>query len=256
MSKRRFRVEPFRYGGELLIGKVSWDFAEAMLDADDDAVWEALQAWENASTVEEFVEDTGLPRILEDEEPGRAWFEFDDFEHHSGGFSDCEWAVTEVPADGSDDFGYGLSDEAKYTDTPIQVFTREAYHQKDLPDDSNEHISMDDFVGCVSVFSSEKGGMGAWFVETDGEDFDFRKLGYAIIESHLAELIEALWYDGEQLEPNYDNMDTMGKAMYASTGFFNTKWWDSTAKTYDNEEWMKDAMEYYQDEMRSLLEDS
>ena len=107
MSKRRFRVEPHRYGGELIIGKVNWEFAESMLGADDDAVWEALEAWENTDSVKAFTEETGLPPVLEDEEPGKSWSEYDDFEHHSGGFSDCEWLVTEVPADGSDDFGYG-----------------------------------------------------------------------------------------------------------------------------------------------------
>ena len=249
MSKRRFRVEPFRYGGELIIGQVSWDFAEAMLGADDDAVWQALESWADAESAEAFTEETGLPRVLEDEEPGRPWHEYDDFEHHSGGFSDCEWEVTEVPADGSDDFGVGITDTESYTDTPIQVITREAYHQTEVPEDS------EDYVGCVSVFSSEKGGMGSWFVETNGEDFDFRKLGFGLLESNLAEMIEAVWYDGELIEPNYDSMDTMGKGMYASTGFFNTKWWDSTAKTYDDEDLMKDVIAEYRSEIESLLED-
>ena len=250
MSKRRFRVEPYRYGGELIIGEVNWEFAEAMLDADDDAVWEALEAWENADSVEAFIEETGLPPVLEDEDPGKSWHDYDDFEHHSGGFSDCEWLVTEVPADGSDDLGYGLSDEVRYSDTPVQVLTREAYHQTDEPEDS------EDYVGCVSVFSSEKGGMGAWFVDTDGEDFDFRKLGFGLLESNLAEMIETVWYDGEQLEPNYDAMDTIGKGMYACTGFFNTKWWDSHDKTYDDEQFMADVEAEYRQEIKDLLEDS
>jgi len=250
MSKRRFRVEPHRYGGEFIIGKVNWEFAESMLGADDDAVWEALEAWENADSVKAFTEETGLPPVLEDEEPGKPWHEYDDFEHHSGGFSDCEWLVTEVPADGSDDLGYGLSDEARYTDAPIQVLTREAYHQTDEPEDSQ------DCVGCVSVFSSEKGGMGSWFAETDGEDFDFRKLGFGLIESNLAELIEAVWYDGEMLEPNYDAMDTVGKGIYACTGFFNTKWWDKHSKTYDDEQFMADVEAEYRQEIQNLLEDS
>ena len=250
MSKRRFRVEPFRYGGELIIGEVNWDFAEAMLGYDDDAVWEALEAWENADSAEAFTEETGLPRVLENDEPGRAWHEYDDFEHHSGGFSDCEWEVTEVPADGSDDFGTGITDTVSYTDTPIQVITREAYHQTEVPENS------EDWVGCVSVFSSEKGGMGSWFVETDGEDFDFRKLGFGLLESNLAELIEAVWYDGELIEPNYDAVDTIGKGMYASTGFFNTKWWDSTAKTYDDEQIMVEVLTEYRQEIQNLLEDS
>lgn len=250
MNQRRFRIEPHRYGGELLIGKVSRDFAEAMCDADQDAVWQAINDWEDADSAEAFTEATGLPPVLEDEEPGRAWHEYDDFEHHSGGFSDCEWMVTEVPADGSDDFGYGVSDSVSYTDTPIQVITREAYHQTELPEDS------EDWVGCVSVFSSEKGGMGAWFVETDGEDFDFRKLGFGLLESNLAELIEALWYDGEMLEPNYDAVDTVGKGMYASTGFFNPNWWDSHAKTYDDDELMTEAVADYRQEIQNLLEEN
>lgn len=248
MSKRRFRVEPFRYGGELLVGKVSWDFAEAMCNASDDEIWEALSAWEDAESAEAFTEETGLPRVLENDEPGRAWHEYDDFEHHSGGFSDCEWVVTEVPADGSDDFSEE-NEGVSYTDLPIQVITREVYHQTELPDDSNEYVSPEDYVGCVSVFSSEKGGMGSWFVETDGEDFDFGKLGFGLIESNLAELIENVWYNGEMLEPNYDAVDTVGKGIYASAGFFNTKWWDSHEKTYDDEEYMSECLEEYRGQM-------
>ena len=86
--------------------------------------------------------------------------------------------------------------------------------------------------------SSEKGGFGEVYVETDGEDFDPELLQTGQLESDMGTLIESYWYDRKPLQIDFDYADTMGKGYYASVGYVNTKWHDSSEDyvSYDMEE--------------------
>ena len=79
----------------------------------------------------------------------------------------------------------------------------------------------------LAFHSAEKGGFGSWFLETEGEDFDPYKLGCGYVETNVAEIVESVYYDKEELENNMDYNDTTGKGYYASVGWMNTKWHDS-----------------------------
>jgi hypothetical protein len=91
--------------------------------------------------------------------------------------------------------------------------------------------------------SSEKGGFGAWFVDTD-EPFDEFKLGYGIVETNLAEFVDAVYYNKEELDCDYDYNDTTGKSYDAQVGWLNIKWHDSQENI---EKHMKDYWEEYDD---------
>ena len=77
----------------------------------------------------------------------------------------------------------------------------------------------------VMLFKSEKGSFANWFVDTD-EPFDPNKLVFSIVETHLGEFVEDVWYDKELLEANYDYNDTMGKSYEAAVGWITNKWRD------------------------------
>lgn len=228
MAKRRFRIEAGRYGGESVIGEVSKEFVDFFLDKDESDLIETVNSYEWED------EDMGLsdaPKIKED---FYAWHECDEFEHQNNAYADGEWVVSEVPADGSDDFGY---DENEQTFEPYHLYGREAYHNDESFESATTHVNeedLDQVVPVLAFHSGEKGGFACWFVETDGEDFNPKKLAFSSVEMNLCELVENVWYDKEELDPCYDYNDTTGKGYYASVGYFNKKWHDTPEK-YTNE---------------------
>lgn len=219
--KRRFRIEAGRYGGELTIGRIDSDFVDYWLstDKDESDLIEHLQSYE---WDDEEMRDPLAPEVKED---FNAWYDIDDIEHLNGAYADGTWIAYEVPADGSDD--YGWDDEREFE--PSQLYSREAYHSDEIPEDMNEQQE------AVLVFhSSEKGSFGCWFVETEGEDFDPEKLRFSSCETNVAELVERVWYGKEELDTDYDYADTTGKGYYVSIGYMNKQWHD-TYDTYSDE---------------------
>ena len=94
--------------------------------------------------------------------------------------------------------------------------------------------------------SSEKGGFGAWFVDTD-EPFDEFKLGYGVVETNLAEFVDSVYYDKVELDCDYDYNDSTGKSYDAEVGWLNTKWHDASDEYAEGSETMKDYWAEYDD---------
>lgn len=210
MAKRRFRIEAGRYGGELTIGEVSKEFVDYFIDKDEGDLIETVNSYE---WDDEEMGDKKAPKIKED---FYAWHECDDIEHLNNAYADGDWLVSEVPADGSDDYAY---DENEKSVSPYHLYGREAYH--------NDEDSDEEELTPVLVFhSGEKGGFAVWFVETEGEDFDPKKLAYSSVETNVSELVENVWYNKIALDPEYDYNDTTGKGYYAKVGYMNKKWHD------------------------------
>lgn len=220
MAKYRYRIEGCNYGGELVIGEVkeefvkqsvkldSNDLVERILDADD-------HGYEDVFDVEEHEdpEQAIIPK-----EDYYMW-ECDDVEHLNGPYGDGEFTVHEVPADGSDDYAW---EKDVWSGSPIQVYSREAgYFNKDKPEKD-----VSEYVPVLLFHSSEKGGFGCWFVDTD-EEFDYTKLGVGLAETNICDIVDRVYYDKIELETNYDNNDTTGKSYNADVGWLNKKWHDS-----------------------------
>lgn len=250
MAKRRFRIHAGRYGGETTVGIINRDFVEFMQGTDSDEIVNTVMAWADSGDMAEYESETdGAPPLSAEGEDdlGRGWYEFDDLEHVSSAYGDSEWSWCEVPADGSDDFGGGEEHDFE----AWQMCCREAYHSEELPEPTEyvSHTEIDGYVPVLAFHSSEKGGHGDYFVETDGKDFDPRLLTFSMLETMVAEMVDCVWYNGEEVEGNFDYADTMGKGYHASVGYFNPNYHDTQEKTYENEEWMKETWEQYRSDL-------
>ena len=245
MSKRIFRIEAGRYGGETVIGKVDKEFVDYFLEVDEESDliehvtsydWDDGQPDENAP----------IPK-----EDYYMW-ECDDIEHINSAYADSGFFVTEVT---------GLDSKHDYseTETPLEavmcLYGREAYSMGTLPDD--EDIKDDDnYVPTLAFHSGEKGGFGCWFVETDGEPFDKYKFTYGIIETDMGEFIDSVWYDKKELECDYDYNDTTGKGYYAGVGYMNTKWHDKGEKYIEGAESLNVYWEEFDDEVEEAKKEA
>lgn len=235
MAKRRFRIEGGNYGGELVLGEVSPAFASHYAESQDHVVEAVLEAdqmgWGSDDEPEDALLDPDAPPMPRDD--FNMW-ENDDIEHLNAPYSDSDFTVYEVPADGSDDWNY---DKEVFEGKGICVYGREGgYFGHEEPEIVNEEDDEGNkYVPVLCFHSSEKGTFTSWFVDTD-EDFDEFKLGYSIVETNLCELIENVYYDKQELEANYDYNDTTGKGYYAEVGWLNMKWHDSDELSQENME--------------------
>jgi|TARA_B110000444_G_scaffold215518_1_gene213422 hypothetical protein len=231
-KKRRFRIEAGYRGGEVGIGKVNADFVDHFInpeDGDGDLIdFVTSFDWDEV--------DESIPVPYEDFE---SWTETTEIEHLNGAYADGQWSYEEVPADGSDDYAY----ETVIDFDAYHLYGREAYMDDKKPED------MTNYKPVLQFHSGEKGGFGAWFVETVGEDFNPKKVAFSSVESQVAEIVQDMWYDKELIDKDYDNCDTTGKGYYASVGYMNMKWHDSEEKYTEEFFTENEIWECYEDEL-------
>ena len=242
MAKRKFRIEGGRYGGELVLGEVNPAFASYYAELNDtseliDAVLESDQGgWSDEEPDDSLIDPETPPSPCTDPDEDFILWENDNFEHINAPYADGGFFVYEIPADGSDDWSY---DKEIYEGEAIHVYGREGgyFSTDDEPEVLNEKDEDgNEYVPVLCFHSCEKGSFGAWFVETDGEDFDEFKLGVGVVETNLAEFVDAVFYDKVELETDYDYMDSTGKSYDAQVGWLNTKWHDSQDLVAENME--------------------
>lgn len=218
---RRFVIRGGRYGGEVCIGQVSKDFVDYWApkvedDGDGDLIdFVTSFEWDGP-------EDESIPKPTEN---FNAWYECDEIEHLNGYYADSGFFVTELDEDGNE-----IGDEVELTNL-ISLFGREAYHDTSLPEPSDylSQEDIDNYIPVLAFHSGEKGSFGQWIVETE-DDFDPYKFTYSILETTLGEFIERVWYDGVELECDFDWADSTGKGYYASVGYMNPKYHDDAFK--------------------------
>ena len=230
MSKRIFRIEFGNMGGELVIGKVDEQFVENWIGKSSDELVEYLHNWDFRDTSQPNDEFTPLPK-----ENFNAWNELDDIEHANNCYSDAGIFVNEVKEDDL----YSRDNEQKID--AYHLYDREAYFDEisksDLEENLKDNIKeLDSYVPVISFVSTEKGELGCYFVETDGEDFDPKKLAYSTLETNLTSLIDKVWYNKKELYINFDNSGSTGKGSYAKVGYMNTKWHDKDKSEEDLKE--------------------
>ena len=220
MAKRIFRIEAGRYGGETVIGEVDDSFVEAMIDADQE------ELIEHCTSADE--EDFEGPIPCE----GYYMWECDEIEHLNSAYADSGFIVTEVT---NEDNKFDYSETETDFEPVSCLYSREAYTQNSEPDWDDIDKEKDDYIPVLNFHSSEKGNFGCWFVETEGEPFDKYKFTYGIVETNMGEFIDRVYYDGKELDCEYDYADSIGKAYYAEVGWFNRRWHDSFDK-YDEDQ--------------------
>jgi hypothetical protein len=226
MSKYRYMLIAQGYGGELVVGTTNDEFAtywaESVAEDGDSDLVEYLTAWDDQEDEpEDALVDPNRPPTpgTEDREwyPGN-WHDIDDFEHISTCFADSRYSV--VPVIGEDDLDYDNESWHELSDTH-RFSSRECYISDEKPEDTD-----DEYIPVVACFSSEKGGFWNVMLELD-EPFDPKLLTVTVVETDLCELVDGVYYNGELLDLEYDYADTTGKGFYATTGWLNTKWYDS-----------------------------
>ena len=230
MAKRIFRIEFGSMGGELVIGKVDEQFVENWIGKSSDELVEYLHNWDVRDASKPSDEFNPLPK-----ENFNAWNELDDIEHANNCYSDAGIFVNEVKEDDL----YSRDNEQKIDG--YHLYDREAYFDEisksELEENLKENIQeLDSYVPVITFMSSEKGELGCYFVETDGEDFDPKKLAYSTLETNLTSLIDKVWYNKKELDINFDNSGSTGKGSYARVGYMNTKWHDKDKSEEDLKE--------------------
>ena len=107
MSKRIFRIEAGRYGGECVIGKVDKEFVEAMLEEDQEELIDVITS----------AEDEDFKGLLPCED--YYMWECDDIEHINAAYADSGFFITEV-----------TNEESKYdySETETHPYQFRQYH--------------------------------------------------------------------------------------------------------------------------------
>lgn len=217
MSKRYFKIETGRYGGEVVCGQVTPEFYEYWIDRDSDDLISAM--WSDG----EDEPDSPKPGA-DDEDYWTAWHDLDDFLHLSAPYADNHYYVTEITLkEGvtfdeeyggfeTDNDGYDFFDEVAVGDDAegqdyIQIASQELYGNRDK-------FGSDNCVPVLFFHSAEKGTFGEVVVVTDGADFNPAKFRIDIIETDVGEFIQSYWYDKKPLPVNFDWSDSMGKGTY------------------------------------------
>mgnify|MGYP000271115402 CR=1 FL=1 len=223
MATRLFRIDTGINGGELVIGTVNEEFVEHFKDADESDLIEALY---NAEHDEDEYDG---PEICED---FYSWNEVDDIEHLYGPYADTEWSWVELPEGTQEGTRSAMEDEYEGEEfEPLHLHDREAYHEDN--DDAKEKGH--NVVPCLVYHTGEKGGMGCFFIETDGEDFDPNKFCYSTVATNVSEIVDQAWYDKEEVYIDQGWCDTRSKGDWVQVGWFNKDWWDTKAKRLADE---------------------
>ena len=237
---KTFRIEAYGYGGELVLGKCNPAFVahwQPILEEEGDG--ELLELVLDLESFDDEPEDALVdpesPILPFEDGVVKPWHDFDDIEHHSGIFADSSFRIVEIDDDGNEVNG-GFDQTFNVSDFRT-LGCREAYHENV---DENPESENKNYVPVLSCFSSEKGSF--WTAIFNAENFDPNMLAFVTLESNLAEMVESVFYNFEQLEIEHDG-STTGKGFYASVGWMNTQWHDSSF-TY-----LEDALQEWKDEL-------
>ena len=241
MSKYLYRIDGGRYGGELTIGKVNPEFVRYWINREQDELINHVVSldWQDDED-----RDKDSPPIDEDrpDDEFNGWYEIDDYEHLNGSYGDGSFTVHNVSGKDKEEQEAQDWDEnyVEVTDAHM-LMSRECYAQNEEPED------LEGYVPVLAFHSAEKGGFGSWFIETD-KPFDPKKLVFSQVETDLAEIVDTVYYDKEELDCSYDWCDSTGKGYYAYVGWMKEEWWDSPDKSA---EWIADAWADYDADMEA-----
>jgi hypothetical protein len=233
-KKRKFKitVNEFRAeGGELVIGTVSVEFVEYWQERNENELIEHL---ESIADGEEG--DANSPPMREGK--NFPWNECEDVEHTLSPYipsSENGFKVEEINATGD------VINEKQVTDAVI-VYGRERHIDQINMDEENP----DNDVSLLISLRGER-GLNEWFVETDGEDFNPKKLAYGVLETSVGEFLDSVFYDKKELVVD-DEGGTQGTShRVALVGVTRSSWIkeESKANTLKNLDW-----ENYDEELK------
>ena len=231
-KKRKFRItlnESRAEGAELVIGTVSVEFVKYWQKRDG-----LIKHLESIVDGEE--EDANSPPMRDGK--NFPWYECDDIEGILSPYDRSRengFKVEEITAKGD------VIIEKQLTDV-VSVYSRERYVNPINMDDENSDRDV-----SVLIFLSGERGCDNWLVETDGEDFNPKKLAYGALETYFGEFVDAVFYDKKELELEIESGTESTAHRDASVGVIGSSWIkdQSKANTLKNLEW-----DYYDEELK------
>ncbi len=227
---KQIYIRGSNYGGEMTIGMVTPEFVTFWQDRDQDELIDHLMALEQNPDNPEDEEgyDPDSPDIVPEGEYFNSWYEVDDIHHHNTSSGTELMAFDMVPTeeDAMPDYDW----DTRVDFEPYTLYGRECYTQ-DEPADGED----DESVPVLVFYSAEKGDFGGFYVDLkDGEEFDKNKVAVSVVETDHGEMIERLWYNKEEIEQDYDFVDSRGKGYYANVAWFNKRWEDKHLQEGDD----------------------
>ena len=171
------------------------------------------------------------------------WNECEDIEHTLSPYipsSENGFKVEEITATGD-----VINEKQVALSACNNVYGRERYIDQINMDDENP----DNDVSLLISLRGERGlnETNSWLVETDGEDFNPKKLAYGVLETGVGEFLDSVFYDKKELVVD-DEGGTQGTAhRVALVGVTRSSWIkdESKANTLKNLDW-----EDYDDELK------
>ena len=205
-KKRKFRItlnESRAEGVELKIGTVSVEFVKYWQKRDG-----LIKHLESIVDGEE--EDANSPPMRDGK--NFPWNECADIDQILGPYASNGFKVEEITAKGD------VIIETQLTDV-VPVYSRERYVNPINMDDENSDRDV-----SVLIFLSGERGCDNWLVETDGEDFNPKKLAYGALETNFGEFVEAVFYDKKELELDTESATEGTMNREASVGVIGSSW--------------------------------
>ena len=231
-KKRKFRIEGGTIGGELVIGTVSVDFVKYWQEREGDLVEHLESIYQGKEG------DANSPPMRDGK--NFPWNECDDIEHMlRSSVSETEdlFKVTEITTD--------INEKQVYSGSAFQVYGREIYTSQINKDNENP----DHDVSLLTVLKEEEGDFGSWLVETDGEDFNPKKLAYGVLETIVCgDFIDSVYYDKKELVIDGGG-DTENNALNARVGVIESSW----IKNYSKANFLKEHVDWdiYEAELKA-----
>ena len=230
-KKRKFRIEGGNNGGETVIGTVSVEFVKYWQQRDSGDLIEHLE-----SIREGREGDANSPPMRDGK--NFSWQENDNIEHLLRPYAPSAengFKVEEIITGGVGINEKQVINEKQITDDAVQVYGREIYTSQINIDDENP----DDDVSLLTFHRHEKGDLASWLVETDGEDFNPKKLAYGILEIDVGEFVDTVYYDKKELVIDGGG-DSQSKHCVAQVGVIPSRWIkDSKANALKKINWDK-----------------
>ena len=223
MANRLFRIDVGIWGGELTIGQVNEDFVKHFIDKDENELIDYMSDWSCGDV------DKDIPVPVTElcyTEVEREYYDINDIEWLNGSVAETTWSFVELPAGVEPGTRESMDKEHEGEQfEPHHLYDREAYF--DATDEAKEKYPDNRIVPVLMYYATEKGSMGCWFVETDGEDFDPKKVAYSTVCTNIEEMLDSVWYDKKELWEQDEWKSTNGKGLYASVGWMNLDWHDT-----------------------------
>jgi len=230
-KKRKFRIEGGNNGGETVIGTVSVEFVKYWQQRDSGDLIEHLESIREGKEG-----DANSPPMRDGK--NFSWQENDNIEHLLRPYAPSAengFKVEEIITGGVGINEKQVINEKQITDDAVQVYGREIYTSQINIDDENP----DDDVSLLTFHRHEKGDLASWLVETDGEDFNPKKLAYGILEIDVGEFVDSVYYDKKELVIDGGG-DSQSKHCVAQVGVIPSRWIkDSKANALKKINWDK-----------------